>query len=119
MKKQVKKAPKKLDKDMAAPLGEFGALNSDMFESYVQVSQSLFENAYALNEEMMRFAGKRLETDMEALQTLSQCKNSDDFIQFQSDFVRTAAEDYQEEMAKLMEQGTEAMKSFSGGAIPG
>lgn len=116
MTKQAKKVPVKKGKVTSEPLAELSGLNGDMFEQYVQVSQSLFENAYALNEEMMRFAGRRFEADMEALQTLSKCKDSDDIVRFQSDFMRTAAEDYRQEMAKLIEQGSEAMKTFSEGS---
>ncbi|MCH7996029.1 MAG: phasin family protein, partial [Planctomycetes bacterium] len=108
MTKQVNKAAKSLDVDIPDPFAGMAGLNGSMFEIYAQTGQAILENAFALNQEMMRFAGERFQADVEAVQTLSQCTNWQDMAEFQSNFTRSAAEVYQAEISKLMERGMEA-----------
>lgn len=117
MTKQSKKIPKEQDVDVMDPLSGLSNLNGDLLETYLIASQKFFDSAFALNEEWMRFVGNRIEKDMEAFQTLAQCKSGDEVVSVQSDFMRTIAEDYQAEVAKLVEQSTEALKGFSGEAL--
>ena len=114
MTKQSIKSPKKYDVGDIDPFTGLSNLNEDLLESYLLASQKFFDNAFAFNEELMRFVGHRLEKDMNAFQALSQCKSGDEVVSLQTDFIRTTAEDYQTEVAKLVEQGTEALKGFSG-----
>ena len=119
MTKKSKIITKKKEVDVAETLEDMVNLNGDMLDTYVRASQKLFDNVFAVNEELMRFAGNRFEKDMEAFQSLTQCKNSDEFVALQSDFMRTTAEDYQAEITKLVEQGTDTLKAFSVDAVHG
>jgi len=117
MTKQADKATNKQGTGVAMPFAGMASLNSGMIEAYVQASQTLMTNALTINQELMRFAGERFQADIEALQTLSQCRNGQDMVSLQSDFAQTAAEAYQAEFSKLLEQNTEAATALSGGAI--
>jgi hypothetical protein len=93
------------------PFGEMGDINNDVFEAYIRTSQAILENAAALNQEMVRFAGERFQADMEAIQTLPGYTNVQGVVNFQSEFMRRAAEAYQAEFSKLMQQSTDAMST--------
>ncbi|GBE44222.1 hypothetical protein BMS3Bbin10_02312 [bacterium BMS3Bbin10] len=43
------------------------AFNGNVFSAHAQASQALIESAAALNQEMVRFAKERLQTDSRAL----------------------------------------------------
>jgi hypothetical protein len=82
-------------------MNDAAQLNGSLINSYVGASQKILEGAVGLNQEMMRFAGERLEADMEAFQQLCQCTNWPAFMNFQSSFAHSALEAYQSEMTKL------------------
>lgn len=108
-------AGEKVAKDefpFAAPLADFGDFNSNAFEAYIRTSQAILENAAALNQELVRFAGERFQTDVEAMQALPGYTNVQGVVSFQSDFMRKAAEAYQTEFSKLMQQSTEAASTM-------
>jgi hypothetical protein len=94
-----------------APFADFGDFNNNAFEAYIRTSQAILENAAALNQELMRFAGERFQTDLEAMQALPGYTNVQGVVSFQSDFMRRAAEAYQSEFSKIMQQSTEAMSA--------
>ena len=109
------KAAGKTAKDeppFAVPFAEMGDFNAGAFDAYIRTSQAIFENAAALNMEMVRFAGERFQADLEALQTLPGYTNVQGVVSFQSDFMRKAAEAYQTEFSKLMQQSTEAASTM-------
>jgi len=94
------------------PITEMGDLNTNAFEAYVRTSRAILENAAALNQEMVRFAGERFQADLEAIQTLPGYTNVQGVVNFQSDFMRSAAEAYQAEFSKLMQQSNEAISTM-------
>lgn len=102
MAQQPSKTPKAADA---------ASVNSSIVDAYVRASQAVLENAFSMNQEMMRFAGERLQADMAALKTLSECTNWQDMAGFQSDFARSAAEAYQAEIAKLTARSTDAINA--------
>jgi hypothetical protein len=91
-----------------AVMNDVAEMNGSLIKSYVGASQKILQGAVGLNQEMMRFAGERLEADMEALQQLSQCTNWPAFMNFQSSFARSAVEAYQNEMTKLADLTSKA-----------
>lgn len=94
------------------PFAEMGDMNSNAFEAYIQTSRAILENAAALNQEMMRFAGERFQADLEAIQTLPGYTNIQGVMNFQSEFMRRAADAYQTEFSKLMQQNSQAMSTM-------
>jgi Phasin protein len=104
MTNQTNKIAKRHDESIPFPFAGMSGLNGGMFETYAQAGQALMESAFAVNEEMMRFAGERFQADMAAFQTLSQCTNWQDVAGFRSEFARSAMEAYREEFSKLMER---------------
>lgn len=108
MTKQANKSAKTQNVSIPMPFGSMASFNGNILESYVQASQSFFETAFALNQELMRFAGERFEHDTAALRTLAQSKDFQDMTSFQSDFARSTAEAYQAEFSKLMDRNMEA-----------
>jgi len=108
MAKETNTATKKHDMSISMPFVDMTRLNGGMFEPWAQTGQALMETAFALNQQMMRFAGERLQADMEAFQALSQCANWQDMTGFQADFARSAVEAYQAQFFKLMERSAEA-----------
>ena len=110
----------------SVPVMELGEFNDNVFEAYVRTSQAILESAAALNQEMVRFAGERYQADLEAIQTLPNYTNVQDVVDFQSEFMRKAAEAYQTEFSKLMQQSADAastvfepMIESAGGPVKG
>ena len=94
-------------KTPAWPAG-MAILDGGMLEAYLRAGQAVVANAFAMNQEMLQFAGKRFQADVEALQALPRLNKPEDLLNFQTDFLRSAATAYQAEMSKLMEQNTKA-----------
>lgn len=94
------------------PFGDMGDINGNVFEAYVRTSQAILENAAALNQEMVRFAGERFRADLEAMQMLPGYTNVQGVVSFQSEFMRRAAEAYQAEFTKLVQQNSDAMSTI-------
>lgn len=94
------------------PLAELGDMNNNAFEAYLRTSRAILENAAAVNQEMMRFAGERFQADLEAIQTLPGYTNIPGVMNFQSEFMRRAADAYQAEFSKLMQQNSEAVSTI-------
>lgn len=110
----------------SVPFMEMGEFNDNVFEAYVRTSQAILESAAALNQEMVRFAGERYQADLEAIQTLPNYTNVQGVVDFQSEFMRKAAEAYQTEFSKLMQQSADAastvfepMIESAGGPVKG
>ena len=109
------KEPKKASKDdlpFPVPFAEMEDFNASAFDAYLRTSRAILENTAALNQEMMRFAGERFQVDLEALQTLPGYTNVQGVMTFQTEFMRKAAEAYQAEFSKLMQQSTEAASTM-------
>lgn len=104
---------KATDKSAATPAAsaDITDINGSIVGAYVQASQAILENAYTLNQEMLRFAGERFQADVAALQTLSQCTNWEEMAGVQSKFTRTATEAYQAEIAKLTARSSDAISA--------
>jgi hypothetical protein len=110
----------------SVPVMEMGEFNDNIFEAYVRTSKAILESAAALNQEMVRFAGERYQADLEAIQTLPNYTNVQGVVDFQSEFMRKAAEAYQTEFSKLMQQSADAastvfepMIESAGGPVKG
>lgn len=90
------------------PMAGLGAFGGELAESYMKASQTFLQNAFDMNQEIMRFASERFTADVAAIQALSKCANWQDAANLQSEFLRSATEAYQAEFNKLVQQSTTA-----------
>lgn len=91
---------------------DMGEFNGNAFDAYVRTSQAILENAAALNQEMVRFAGERYQADLEAIQALPGYTDVQGVVKFHSDCMCRAAEAYQAEFSKLMQQSAQAASTM-------
>ncbi len=89
-------------------LSDMNMFNSRLAACYARAGQSVFMNAFKMNQEILRFAGERFQADVQALQTLSRCANWTELADYQTDFARTTTEAYEAELSKLMSMGSDA-----------
>lgn len=94
------------------PFG-FDAFNGPLAESYAKAGQMFVENAVNMNQEIVRFAGARLQNDLETVQSMMVCANLKDVIAVQTGFVQSAVKAYQNEIGRLWEQGAETTAQTS------
>ena len=106
MTKKGNKTAPKADVNFPSPFPNITRLTGSFLESYARAGQAFIENAFGLNQEMMRFANNRFQADMEAIQTLGKCSDWQDIVSFQSAFARSAADAYITEMPELAEHIT-------------
>ncbi|NEU36253.1 hypothetical protein GN156_37005, partial [bacterium LRH843] len=80
----------------AVPFPNFGAaaFGEHMLLVYMQAGQALITNAIAFNQEMMRFAAERMQADAQGLHDVMQCKNWQDAMVCQSQFLDSATRAY-------------------------
>jgi hypothetical protein len=90
------------------PFLNMPGLNGTMFEAYARAGQAIMQTAFAMNQELVRFASERFKAEMEGFQTLTKCKDWKEVSNVQSEFMQTAMATYQAETSKLMEQSMEA-----------
>lgn len=69
----------------------------------IAVSEACTNACLALQQEMLRFASTRLQTDIETQKSLVSCATLTDATKIQRDRFANAGRDYLEEMSKLME----------------
>ncbi|MDH3514566.1 MAG: phasin family protein [Gammaproteobacteria bacterium] len=112
MPRKAHKTAQKEDLPFPVPFAEMEDFNASAFDAYMRTSRAILENTAALNQEMLRFAGERFQADLAALQTLPGYTNVQGVMTFQSEFMRKAAEAYQAEFSKLMQQSTEAASTM-------
>ena len=113
MARQSKKSTDATSSNQAIPPFGFPAFNGALAESYAQAGRMLVENAVNMNQEIVRFAGERLQTDLATLQAMMRCANLNDAIAVQTEFVQSAVKAYQTELGKLWEQGAQTTAEAS------
>jgi len=111
MANKAEQTPGRAETTPEIPIPEMAEFNNDVFRAYLNTSRAILESAAALNQEMVRFAGERFQADLEAIQALPGYTNVQGVVSFQSDFMRKAAEAYQTEFSKLMQQSTDAVST--------
>jgi hypothetical protein len=77
----------------------------------------LFEQALKLPQEVTRFCAHRMSRDLETMQALGRCRTPADLVNVWTEAAQTAAEDYRDEMTRVMELVTNgASKESANGA---
>lgn len=113
MTKQTRRTAIPSDAYPFEPMAGLGAFGGELAESYMKASQTFLQNAFDMNQEIMRFASERFNADVAAIRALSQCANWQDAATLQSEFVRSATEAYQAEFQKLVEQSASANSTMT------
>ena len=79
------------------------AFNRDAVEAYGRAWGGYLEVWNRCGRELMDFAAARLRKDTELGESLSKCRTWDETAEVQSDWMRTALDDYARETEKVME----------------
>lgn len=82
---------------------EMTAFNRDAVEAYGRAWGGYLEAWNRCGRELMDFAAARLRKDTELGESLSKCRSWPETAEVQSDWMRTAFEDYARETEKVME----------------
>ncbi len=81
-------------------------------------SQSaMIEQAMMLPQEVTRFCAHRMSRDLETMQAIGRCRTPAELVNVWTEAAQTAAEDYRDEMTRMMEIVTNgAAKAVSAGS---
>jgi hypothetical protein len=85
--------------DFSTPLAQAG---SDIARRFYEQSQVITDTVTALNGEICQFISHRLVRDGEAVGSMTKCQSLPDIVAIQSKWFQDAADDYLNEMGKLM-----------------
>jgi phasin family protein len=88
--------------------------NSDNLAAVMKSSEAVLQGMTSLGNEVVSFAGKRIEENMATSQDLTQCRDVEQAFRLQCDFARKATEQYLEEARKMMDLASSmARESFT------
>lgn len=99
---QSQSAPQALSSGL--PQFDLSVFNGTILAAYAQAGQTLLIRAVELNQEMIRFAGERLEANARMWQGLPTTTTWERMVEIQSEFLRGAADAYLNEVPRLTEQ---------------
>lgn len=88
--------------DVAMHLNQFGKANTEALSQALSIST---KGLLGAQEDTLRFAGMRLNKDMDHVRTLMSTRDLGEAISLQSDYMRDTLEDYVEQVQSLMEIG--------------
>jgi hypothetical protein len=77
------------------------AMNSENFKAMSKVSDVMMKGVASINEELSRFATKRLGEDVEAQKSFMTCKSPIEAFSLYSTFMQTTMREYFEEAKTL------------------
>lgn len=88
--------------------------SGDTLAAVMKSSEAVLQGMASLGNEVVSFAGKRIEENMATSQDFSQCRDVEQAFSLQCDYARKATEQYLEEARKIMElTSSMARASFS------
>ncbi len=86
------------------------SVNTATMDAFLRASEAVLKGMASLNEEVMSFADKRMRASIDTSQSLVKCSNFAEAMELQSEFARSATEDYMEEASKLLNLSAEVTK---------
>jgi len=86
------------------------SVNTATMDAFLRASEAVLKGMASLNEEVMSFADKRIRASIDTGQSLVKCSNFAEAMELQSEFARSATEDYMEEASKLLNLSAEVTK---------
>lgn len=94
----------------------FGSMfGGDLMAAYFRTGKALFDQTVALNAEIARFAGSRVQANMDLLQALPGCTTVEKLAALQSEHVRSTMKAYADELPRLT---TEVTRTCAGAWAP-
>jgi hypothetical protein len=104
-------------KDTAEEAREAAEATSEAAVEAAAQQAAMFEQALKLPQELTRFCAQRMSRDLETMQALGRCRTPADLVNVWTEAAQTAAEDYRDEMSRMMELVTNgAAKNGANGA---
>jgi len=86
------------------------ASQQEVMESFMEVSQAIFNGLVAYNKELTNFVAGRVVTDLDLQQRLLECRSVEDVVAIQSEFLETTVSQYSGEAQKLATIGADVVK---------
>lgn len=92
---------KSSENGMDDALANVSATQREAAESFMEISQAIFNGGVAYNQELSNFMAGRVVSDLELQQQLVGCQSIEDVMKLQSEFLETALQQYSDEAQKL------------------
>lgn len=80
----------------------FVGKNGENVTAVMSASEAMFSGLAQMSQEILGFAGTRLQADMECAEDFARAKSPEELFEKQCSFARRAAEQYAEETSKLI-----------------
>jgi phasin family protein len=104
---KLRRSVENVEKKMSDTI--FGNAGVPSLDPLLQASNRLFETWLALGNEIMEFSKARLDRGMEMSRAMAQSKSFNEAIDLQTNFTRSAMQDYLSEAGKLADISTRTM----------
>ena len=92
----------------------FMSLNRPAFEALSEINQRFMTQWATANGEWTNFLQKRFQQDMQFAQSLAQCRSPQDIFRLYSEFMQTAVQHYQSELAHMTRLGQDFTNEAAG-----
>lgn len=109
------------DMKRAAEAGAWNNPAAPLVDGWLRMGRLWVEASGRCSARMMAFVGERLEADLEHGRRLAECRDLAALGQIQSEWIKTAIEDYRRELQALTEEmwaGFKAMREEAAEAMP-
>ena len=83
-------------------LGSVVEANEETLKALMKANEAMLEGMVAVGREIMEFRKERVRTDIEASESLLQCRDAEEAFRLQCHYAREATQQYFEEASKLM-----------------
>lgn len=94
--------PKKSDSgEKTEGLRALTSMNGALFEAYAQAGRSYLSRLTAINEEIASFTAERMQENTRASQSLMQCKEWQDAVRVQQEWLQSTSQSYLQETQRL------------------
>lgn len=103
----------------AVPTGFVTEANQRALEKLVQSNAAVVKGAFGVGQEMLAFAQRRLEANVEMWTSLAGCRSPGDTFEYERCFTEKATAQYVEEASKLASMMTRFASDCAGFATPG
>jgi len=94
--------------DKRESISSLMSANTAFLDAFTQASQTYMSRFSQLNEEILGFAAGRLQKVSEVGEALMKCKDLNDALRIQQDWLRQTTEQYVQEAGKIFEMTTKA-----------
>lgn len=109
--KKATEAPLSALQNAGERLQSLFSMNNEMIDVLSRAGRIYFEGMSAMNEELMNFANERLAEASKTRDILMQCRDVNDVMKAQQEWLRTASQHYMGEATRLVDLGTKTVLS--------